>query len=103
MCDLHRRHPLAVRPQPGDRRCRRRHGSRAEVGLGCSGPSADRRQARARPMTSVYVSRPLPSPGTALLRAAGLDVEEHRVDEPPTREELLARVADKAAILSMLT
>jgi hypothetical protein len=54
-------------------------------------------------MTSVYVSRPLPDPGASLLRAAGLDVEEHDVDEPPTRDALLNGVADKAAVLSMLT
>jgi glyoxylate reductase len=54
-------------------------------------------------MTSVYVSRPLPEPGVSLLRAAGFDVEEHEVDAPPARAALLSRVADKAAILSMLT
>jgi glyoxylate reductase len=54
-------------------------------------------------VTAVYVSRPLPQPGVALLRAAGLDVDQHDVDEPPAREALLAHVAGKSAILSMLT
>src|SRR4051812_28996787 len=54
-------------------------------------------------MTSVYVSRPLPAPGVSLLRDAGFDVEQHDVDEPPAREMLLAGLADKSAILSMLT
>jgi glyoxylate reductase len=54
-------------------------------------------------VTAVYVSRPLPEPGVSLLRAAGFDVEHHEIDEPPARDGLLARVADKAAILSMLT
>ncbi len=54
-------------------------------------------------MTAVYVSRPLPEPGVSLLRAAGIDVEQHEIDEPPARDELLARVDDKAGILSMLT
>jgi glyoxylate reductase len=54
-------------------------------------------------VSAVYVSRPLPEPGVALLRAAGLDVDQHDVDEPPSRRVLLERVADKAAILSMLT
>lgn len=54
-------------------------------------------------MSAVYVSRPLPAPGTAMLDAAGLVVEQHTVDAPPSRAELLERVADKDAILSMLT
>lgn len=52
---------------------------------------------------SVYVTRPLPEPGTALLEAAGLLVEQHPVDAPPSRDELFARVAGKDAVLTMLT
>ena len=61
-------------------------------------------QARARPMTSVYVSRPLPAPGRTLLRAAGFDVEAAR-----RRRAAVARGACSHAsptrrpILSMLT
>jgi glyoxylate reductase len=51
----------------------------------------------------VYVSRPLPAPGTAVLEDAGLRVEQHLVDEPPSRSVLLERVAGTHAILCMLT
>jgi glyoxylate reductase len=52
---------------------------------------------------TVYVTRPLPEPGTAMLRAAGLEIHQHPIDTPPGREELLTRAADATAILSMLT
>lgn len=54
-------------------------------------------------MNRVYVSRPLPAPGTAVLEDAGLRVEQHLVDEPPSRSVLLERVAGTHAILCMLT
>jgi glyoxylate reductase len=54
-------------------------------------------------VSAVYVSRPLPAPGTALLEAAGLVVEQQERDDPPSRAELLERVEDKDAILCMLT
>lgn len=52
---------------------------------------------------SVYVSRPLPAPGTALLVAAGVDVEQHPFDRPPTRDELFAGLRGKRALLCLLT
>jgi glyoxylate reductase len=52
---------------------------------------------------ATYVTRPLPEPGTALLEAAGIGVDQHEPDSPPSREELLAHVADKDAVLTMLT
>lgn len=51
----------------------------------------------------MYVTRPLPDPGTSPLRAAGLVVRQHEVDRPPTRSELLAGVADAAAVVCLLT
>lgn len=54
-------------------------------------------------MSTVYVSRPLPEPGTAILRAAGFDVHQHEIDAPPERDELLSQAAHASAILSMLT
>jgi glyoxylate reductase len=54
-------------------------------------------------MNSVYVSRPLPAPGAALLIAAGVEVEQQSFDRPPTRDELLAGVQDKDALLCLLT
>jgi glyoxylate reductase len=52
---------------------------------------------------AAYVSRPLPAPGTAALTAAGIDVDQHELDSPPSREQLLEHVAGKQALLSMLT
>jgi glyoxylate reductase len=52
---------------------------------------------------AVYVSRPLPEPGTGLLRAAGFQIDQHEPDSPPPRDILLAHVADKRAVLCMLT
>jgi glyoxylate reductase len=54
-------------------------------------------------MSSVYVSRPLPEPGTQPLVAAGIDVEQHVPDRPPTRDELFAGLRDKQALLCLLT
>jgi glyoxylate reductase len=51
----------------------------------------------------VYVTRPLPEPGTAPLVAAGFDVDQQPLDRPATREELLAHAAGADAVLSMLT
>ena len=52
---------------------------------------------------AVYVSRPLPEPGTKLLVAAGFEVEQHPHDRPPTRDELLAGLRGKQALLCLLT
>jgi glyoxylate reductase len=54
-------------------------------------------------VTSVYVSRPLPEPGTAPLVAAGLEVEQQPFDRPPTRHELLAGLRGKQALICLLT
>ena len=54
-------------------------------------------------MSAVYVSRPLPEPGTAPLVAAGLTVEQQPLDRPPARDELLAGVRGKDALLCLLT
>lgn len=54
-------------------------------------------------MRSVYVSRPLPQPGTAPLAAAGFEVEQHQQDRPPTRDELIAGLQGKQALLCLLT
>ena len=54
-------------------------------------------------MKSVYVSRPLPEPGTKLLTAAGIEVEQHPHDRPPTRDELLVGLRGKEALLCLLT
>jgi glyoxylate reductase len=54
-------------------------------------------------MNAVYVSRPLPAPGTELLAAAGVEVEQQPFDRPPTREELLAGLQGKQALLCLLT
>jgi glyoxylate reductase len=52
---------------------------------------------------SVYVSRPLPAPGTDLLVAAGVEVEQHPFDRPPTRDELITGLRGKRALLCLLT
>ena len=54
-------------------------------------------------MSSVYVSRPLPEPGTKPLVAAGIEVEQHAPDRPPTHGELLAGLRGKQALLCLLT
>jgi len=55
------------------------------------------------PAKRVYISRPLPAPGSAPLEAAGFDVEQQPHDRPPTRDELLAGVQGKQALLCLLT
>ncbi len=52
---------------------------------------------------SVYVTRPLPSPGTSLLAEAGVAVDQQDEDRPATRDELLEHVVGVDALLSMLT
>jgi glyoxylate reductase len=52
---------------------------------------------------AVYVTRPLPAPGTALLEEAGFDVRQQDQDRPATRDELLDQVAGVDALVSMLT
>lgn len=52
---------------------------------------------------TVYVTRPLPAPGTAPLVDAGLRIDQHTGDLPPDRDELLAHVASAEAVLCMLT
>jgi glyoxylate reductase len=54
-------------------------------------------------VSAVYVSRPLPEPGTKPLIAAGIEVEQHAHDRPPTRDELLAGLRGKQALLCLLT
>ena len=54
-------------------------------------------------MSSVYVSRPLPEPGTKPLVAAGIEVEQREPDRPPTRDQLLAGLRGKQALLCLLT
>ncbi|MEJ5255861.1 MAG: D-glycerate dehydrogenase [Acidimicrobiales bacterium] len=54
-------------------------------------------------MPSVLVTRPLPAPGTASLREAGLQVVEHSRDAPMGRDELLRAVRRVDALLCMLT
>jgi glyoxylate reductase len=54
-------------------------------------------------VNAIFVSRPLPPPGTAALVAAGLEVQQHPFERPPTRDELLAGVAHKQALLCLLT
>jgi glyoxylate reductase len=54
-------------------------------------------------MSSVYVSRPLPAPGAELLVAAGVEVEQQPFDRSPTRDELLAGLQGKQALLCLLT
>jgi glyoxylate reductase len=54
-------------------------------------------------MSAVFVSRPLPAPGTEPLVAAGVAVEQHPFDRPPTRDELVAGLQGKQALLCLLT
>jgi glyoxylate reductase len=51
----------------------------------------------------VYVSRPLPDPGTEPLRTARIDVIQQPHDRPATRDELLAGASGATALLAMLT
>lgn len=52
---------------------------------------------------AVYVTRPLPEPGTAPLEAAGFVVDQHPRDEPPGVDELRTHAEGKDALLTMLT
>ena len=49
------------------------------------------------------MSRPLPAPGPAPLVAAGFEVEQQPHDRPPTRDELVAGLQGKQALLCLLT
>jgi glyoxylate reductase len=53
--------------------------------------------------TDVYVTRPLPAPGTMPLVEAGLQVAANERDQSPPRDELLRAVAGCRAVLSLLT
>jgi glyoxylate reductase len=55
------------------------------------------------PLGRVYITRPLPAPGTESLAAAGLVVDQQAEDRPATRAELLEHVVDADALLCMLT
>ena len=50
-----------------------------------------------------YVTRPLPSPGTTPLVAAGVLVDQQDEDRPATRAELLDHLGEADALLCMLT
>lgn len=52
---------------------------------------------------SVYVTRPLPEPGTTALVDAGMVVDQRTLDSAPSRDELIRHLADKQAVLCMLT
>jgi glyoxylate reductase len=52
---------------------------------------------------SVLVTRPLPAPGTVMLRDAGLSVEQRTGDEPPSPAELRAAVTGRSALLCLIT
>ncbi len=52
---------------------------------------------------SVLVTALLPEPGTARLLAAGLQVNQHQLAAPLGRDELLAGIGGRAALLSVLT
>lgn len=54
-------------------------------------------------MARVFVTRALPGDWIERLTAAGHDVLVHDGDMPPTREELLAGIADAEGLLSLLT
>lgn len=51
----------------------------------------------------VLVTRPLPEPGSALLRDAGFDVRGASDDRPMRSDELLEGIADADAVLCMLS
>jgi glyoxylate reductase len=53
--------------------------------------------------TDVLVTRPLPAPGVAPLRDAGLTVTAFERDASPPRDELLAGVAGCRGVLALLT
>jgi glyoxylate reductase len=51
----------------------------------------------------VFVTRPIPEPGLALLREAGLEIRLRQADSPIPRDELLRGVQGAQALLCMLT
>ena len=51
----------------------------------------------------VFVTRPLPDPGTELLAELGFDVRANSEDRPLERDELMAGVQDADALLCMLS
>lgn len=54
-------------------------------------------------MARIFVARRLPGPAIDRLREAGHEVEVYPGELPPSREELLAGVADAQGLLSLLT
>jgi glyoxylate reductase len=52
---------------------------------------------------TVFVTRPLPPPGTRPLTAAGLRVVQQAEDRPASRQELLAGARGASGMLTMLT
>lgn len=65
--------------------------------------SSPEEPASSAPHPLVYVTRPLPSPGTAPLEAAGFVVRQHEPDRPPTPDELRIGTADADALVCLLT
>ena len=65
--------------------------------------SSPEEPATAEPHPLVYVTRLLPSPGTAPLEAAGFAVRQHEPDQPPTPDELRTGAADADALVCLLT
>lgn len=53
--------------------------------------------------TSVFVTRPIPEPGPSLIRSVAGRVDANEEDRPLRREELLAGVAGRDAVLCLLT
>ncbi|MFB3141846.1 MAG: D-glycerate dehydrogenase, partial [Acidobacteriota bacterium] len=51
----------------------------------------------------VLVSRSIPEEGLAMLREAGFKVDVNEEDRVLSKEELMKRVKDKDALLSLLT
>ena len=54
-------------------------------------------------MAMIFVARALPGNAIQRLREAGHEVTVHSGSMPPTREELLAGVAEAEGLLSLLT
>src|SRR5574337_258034 len=55
------------------------------------------------PKPKVFITRPLPDAGPKALKAAGYDVDIYEKDEVIPRKELLKRVKNCDALLSLLT
>lgn len=55
------------------------------------------------PKKQVFVTRDLPEPGISLLKKAGFAVEVYEKDQTMPRKELLKRIKDKDAVLTLLT